>query len=193
MNVHELQVEKMNKMIEMLTSYKNDQSFILTKLNMFGANIDQLPSKKNEQKIMDELDALNALQESIMPNPDEPSTLVNATSTRSEQPRETATLVKATSARAEQPKNVLKTTTENESFQETPSKNIAPEKKSNEVHGDKTTTEEEVANVQLSDEDLRISLLSDDELNKEVVALMNAMRFDEANDLFKRHKELNNK
>jgi hypothetical protein len=68
-----------------------------------------------------------------------------------------------------------------------------PEKKSDNVQGDKTTTEVEVANVQLSDEDLRISLLSDDELNEEVVALMSAQRFDEANELFKRRKELNNK
>ena len=89
--------------------------------------------------------------------------------------------------------NALKTTTEDESLQETPSKNIAPEKNTNKVHGGRTTTEEEVANVQLSDEDLRIRLLSDDELSKEVVALMDAMRFDEANKLFKRHKELNKK
>ena len=124
---------------------------------------------------------------------DEPSTLINATSTRSEQPRVNATLDEATSARAEQPKNILKTTTDNESITKTPSKHIEPEKKSDNVQGDKTTTEEKVANVRLSNEDLRISLLTDDELNKEVVAFLVAGRSDEAKELLNRHKELNKK
>jgi len=53
----------------------------------------------------------------------------------------------------------------------------------------KKTTEEEV----LSNEDLRISLLTDEELNKEAVALMMAKLFDDAKKLLQRHKELNKK
>ena len=193
MNVNEIQVQKMDKMIEMLASYRSDQSLIIAKMNMLGANIGELPSEKNEIKLVEELNALDTLQESIMKNYDEPSTLINATSTRSEQPRVNATLAEATSARAEQPKNILKTTTDNESITKTPSKHIEPEKKSDNVQGDKTTTEEKVANVRLSNEDLRISLLTDDELNKEVVAFLVAGRSDEAKELLNRHKELNNK
>ena len=193
MNVNEIQVQKMDKMIEMLASYRSDQSLIIAKMNMLGANIGELPSEKNEIKLVEELNALDTLQESIMKNYDEPSTLINATSTRSEQPRVNATLDEATSARAEQPKNILKTTTDNESITKTPSKHIEPEKKSDNVQGDKTTTEEKVANVRLSNEDLRISLLTDDELNKEVVAFLVAGRSDEAKELLNRHKELNNK
>ena len=192
-HVNEIQVQKMDKMIEMLTSYRSDQSLIVEKMNMLGANIGELPSEKNEIKLVEELNALDTLQESIMQNYDEPSTLINATSTRSEQPRVNATLDEATSARAEQPKNILKTTTDNESITKTPSKHIEPEKKSDNVQGDKTTTEEKVANVRLSNEDLRISLLTDDELNKEVVAFLVAGRSDEAKELLNRHKELNNK
>ena len=70
MKVHELQVEKMNKMIEMLSNYKKDTSFILTKMNMLGANIDELPSEKNEKKLLYELDALEALQEALSGGPD---------------------------------------------------------------------------------------------------------------------------
>jgi len=193
MNVNEIQVQKMDKMIEMLASYRSDQSLIIAKMNMLGANIGELPSEKNEIKLVEELNALDTLQESIMKNYDEPSTLINATSTRSEQPSVNSTLDEATSARAEQPKNILKTTTDNESITKTPSKHIEPEKKSDNVQGDKTTTEVEVANVQLSNEDLRISLLSDDELNKEVVAFLVAGRSDEAKELLNRHKELNKK
>jgi hypothetical protein len=193
MNVNEIQVQKMDKMIEMLASYRSDQSLIIAKMNMLGANIGELPSEKNEIKLLGDIDALEALQHSFMPNSDAPSTLVNATSTRSEQPSVNATLVEATSASAEQPKNILKTTAENESIKATPSKHIEPEKKSDNVQGDKTTTEEKVANVRLSNEDLRISLLTDDELNKEVVAFLVAGRSDEAKELLNRHKELNNK
>jgi len=192
-HVNDIQVQKMDKMIEMLASYKNDQSLIVEKMNMLGANIGELPSEKNEIKLVEELNALDTLQESIMQNSGEPSTLVNATSTRSEQPSVNATLVEATSASAEQPKNILKTTAENESIKATPSKHIEPEKKSDNVQGDKTTTEEKVANVRLSNEDLRISLLTDDELNKEVVAFLVAGRSDEAKELLNRHKELNKK
>jgi len=81
MRVHELQVEKMDTMIEMLSNYRKDTSFIITKMNMLGANIGELPSEKNEKKLLGDLDALEALQQSIIPNSDEPSTLVNATST----------------------------------------------------------------------------------------------------------------
>jgi len=193
MNVNEIQVQRMDKMIEMLASYRSDQSLIIAKMNMLGANIGELPSEKNEIKLVEELNALDTLQESIMKNYDEPSTLINATSTRSEQPSVNSTLDEATSARAEQPKNILKTTTDNESITKTPSKHIEPEQKSDNVQGDKTTTEVEVANVQLSNEDLRISLLSDDELNKEVVAFLVAGRSDEAKELLNRHKELNKK
>ena len=193
MNVNEIQVQRMDKMIEMLASYRSDQSLIIAKMNMLGANIGELPSEKNEIKLVEELNALDTLQDSIMQRYDEPSTLVNATSTLSEQPSVNATLVEATSASAEQPKNILKTTAENESIKATPSKHIEPEKKSDNVQGDKTTTEEKVANVRLSNEDLRISLLTDDELNKEVVAFLVAGRSDEAKELFNRHKELNNK
>jgi len=175
-----LQEEKMDKMIEMLASYKNDTSFIVTKMNMLGANIGELPSEKNEIKLLEELNDLDTLQESIMKINDEPSKV-------------NATLEKATSASAEQPKNILKSTAENESIKATPSKHIEPEKKSDNVQGDKTTTEEKVANVRLSNEDLRISLLTEDELNKEVVAFLVAGRSDEAKELLNRHKELNNK
>ena len=114
-HVNEIQVQKMDKMIEMLTSYRSDQSLIIAKMNMLGANIGELPSEKNEIKLVEELNALDTLQESIVQNYDETSTLVNANSTRSEQPRVNATLDEATSARAEQPKNILKTTTDNKS------------------------------------------------------------------------------
>jgi len=164
-HVNEIQVQKMDKMIEMLTSYRSDQSLIVEKMNMLGANIGELPSEKNEIKLVEELNALDTLQESIVQNYDETSTLVNANSTRSKQPRVNATLDEATSASAEQPKNILKTTTEDESITKT----------------------------QLSNEDLRISLLSDDELNKEVVAFLVAGRSDEAKELLNRHKELNKK
>jgi len=192
-NVNEIQVQKMDKMLEMLTSYRSDQSLIVEKMNMLGANIGELPSEKNEIKLLEQLTALETLQESIVQNYDETSTLVNANSTRSKQPRVNATLDEATSASAEQLKNILKTTTEDKSITKTPSKHIEPEKKSDNVQGDKTTTEEKVANVRLSNEDLRISLLTDDELNKEVVAFLVAGRSDEAKELLNRHKELNKK
>ena len=118
MKVNDLQVEKMNKMIEMLSNYKKDTSFILAKMNMLGANIDELPSEKNEKKLLNELDALEALQESIMPNSDEPSTLFNATSTRAQPPKEPSTRA--------QPPNSLKKTGEDEFEEVTNSKTIAP-------------------------------------------------------------------
>ena len=34
MRVHELQVEKMDTMIEMLSNYRKDTSFIITKMNL---------------------------------------------------------------------------------------------------------------------------------------------------------------
>ena len=68
MNVNEIQVQKMDKMIEMLASYRSDQSLIIAKMNMLGANIGELPSEKNEIKLVEELNALDTLQESIMKN-----------------------------------------------------------------------------------------------------------------------------
>jgi hypothetical protein len=53
--------------------------------------------------------------------------------------------------------------------------------------------EKEDTGVQLSEEDLRITLLSDDELNKEVVAFLMQERSDKATQLLKRHKELKKK
>jgi len=54
----------------------------------------------------------------------------------------------------------------------------------------KISIEEEDTGVQLSEEDLRISLLSNEELNKEVVAFLMQGHSDEATKLLNRHKEL---
>ena len=51
-NVNEIQVQKMDKMIEMLASYRSDQSLIIAKMNMLGANIGELPSEKIEAKLL---------------------------------------------------------------------------------------------------------------------------------------------
>ena len=155
-------------MIEMLSNYKKDTSFILTKMNMLGANIDELPSEKNEKKLLNELDALDALQE---------STLVNATSTRAQPPKEPSTRA--------QPPNSLKKTGENEFEKVTNSKTIAPVVDTINVTKDKAITDmdpsiketEENAVVQLTSEDLRISRLSEEELGKESLAYMNEGRF----------------
>ena len=53
MRVHELQVEKMDTMIEMLSNYRKDTSFLITKMNMLGANIGELPSEKNEKNYLE--------------------------------------------------------------------------------------------------------------------------------------------
>jgi len=84
--------------------------------------------------------------------------------------------IKATWTQAEAPK-APKTTGEDESMEETPSKNVAPENDTNAVPSDQTTTvidpnikeKEEDANVQLTGDDLRISRLSDEELGKEAL------------------------
>ena len=186
-----LQEEKMNKMIEMLSTYKNDTSFILTKMNMLGANIDELPSEKNEKKLLYELDALEAIQESTLVNAT--STLVNATSTRAQPPKEPSTQA--------QPPNSLKKTGEDEFEEETNSKTIAPVVDTIYVTKDKAITEkdptieetEENAVVQLTGEDLRISRLSEEELGNEALALFNEMRFEDAKQLYERHKQLNQK
>ena len=52
------------------------------------------------------------------------------------------------------------------------------------------TNEEQVAYVQLTGDELRISRLSNDELNKEVMNLMTLQRFDEAGKLLKLYQEL---
>ena len=179
-----LHEEKMNKMIEMLSTYKNDTSFIVTKMNMLGANIDELPSEKNEKKLLDELDALDQLQE---------STLVNATSTRAQPPKEPSNQA--------QPPNSLKKTGEDEFEKETNSKTIAPVVDTIYVAKDKTITDmvstiketEKNAVVQLTGEDLRISRLSEEELGKESLAFMNEGRFEEAKNLYERHRKLKQK
>jgi hypothetical protein len=184
MKVNEIQVEKMNKMIEMLENYKKDTSFILTKMNMLGANIDELPSEKNEKKLLDELDALDQLQE---------STLVNATSTWAQPPKEPSNQA--------QPPNSLEKTGEDEFEKETNSKTIAPVVDTIYVAKDKTITDmvstiketEENAVVQLTGEDLRISRLSEEELGKESLAFMNEGRFEEAKNLYERHRKLKQK
>jgi hypothetical protein len=184
MNVNEIQVQRMDKMIEMLASYRSDQSLIIAKMNMLGANIGELPSEKNEIKLLEELDALDALQE---------STLVNATSTRAQPPKEPST-------RAQQP-NSLKKTGEDEFEKETNSKTIAPVVDTIYVAKDKAITDmdpsiketEENAVVQLTGEDLRISRLSEEELGNEALALFNEMRFEYAKQLYERHKQLNQK
>ena len=52
---------------------------------------------------------------------------------------------------------------------------------------------EKNAVVQLTGEDLRISRLSGEELGKESLALMNEGRFEEAKNLYERHKKLKQK
>jgi len=191
MKVNEIQVEKMNKMIEMLENYKKDTSFILTKMNMLEANIDELPSEKNEKKLLNELDALEAIQESTLVNAT--STLVNATSTRAQPPKEPSTQA--------QPPNSLKKTGEDEFEEDTNSKTIAPIVDTIYVTKDKAITDmdptiketEENAVVQLTGEDLRISRLSEEELGKESLALVNEGRFEEAKNLYERHKKLKQK
>ena len=193
MKVHELQVEKMDTMLEMLSSYKQDTNFIITKMNLLGANIGELPSEKNEQKLLKDLNALDTLQESIMQNSGEPSTLVNATSTRAQPPKEPSTRA--------QPPNSLKKTGENEFEKVTNSKTIAPVVDTINVTKDEAITEmdptieetEENAVVQLTGEDLRISRLSEEELGNEALALFNEMRFEDAKQLYERHKRLNQK
>jgi len=184
MKVNDLQVEKMDKMIEMLADYKKDTSFIVTKMNMLGANIGELPSEKNEIKLLEELDALDALQE---------STLVNATSTRVQPPKQPSNQA--------QPPNSLKKTGEDEFEIETNSKTIAPVVDTIYVAKDKTITDmvstiketEKNAVVQLTGEDLRISRLSEEELGKESLAFMNEGRFEEAKYLYERHRKLKQK
>jgi hypothetical protein len=205
--VNELQDQKTDKVIEMLTNYEKDQALFLERINLMAKQLNKLegytsddnakesaiglPSNKNEEvfKVLVQLDTeqqsiANLLSTQTVP-PEHTSNPVIATSNQAEPPNENST-------RAEPPNSLNRTDVTNAlttTIKETPSKHIAPENKSDYVHGDKTTTEEEV----LSNEDLRISLLTDDELNKEVVALMKAMRFDDAKELLQRHKELNNK
>ena len=52
---------------------------------------------------------------------------------------------------------------------------------------------EENAVVQLTGEDLRISRLSEEELGKESLAFMNEGRFEEAKNLYERHRKLKQK
>ena len=52
---------------------------------------------------------------------------------------------------------------------------------------------EENAVVQLTGEDLQISRLSEEELGKESLAYMSEGRFEEAKQLYERHKQLNQK
>jgi hypothetical protein len=63
----------------------------------------------------------------------------------------------------------------------------------NELKNYGNSIKEEVTGVQLSDEDLRIRLLSDDKLNKEVVVFLMQGSSDEATKLLNRHKELKKK
>ena len=199
----ELQEEKMDKMLDMLSTYKTDTSFIVTKLNMLGANIDNLPSEKNEQKLLRELNALDQLQESTRvkatstraqppkdlsnqaqpPNSDEKS-IPTLPSTQTKPPKENSTLVVATLNQAEPPEESSNQTESPNSLNNNSTRTDANKNKS---------IEKEDTGVQLSEEDLRITLLSDDELNKEVVAFLMQERSDEATELLKRHMELKKK
>jgi len=209
--VNELQDQKTDRVIEMLTNYDKDQTMLLEKVNVMAKRLNKLdgytseeieklnnerslslPSNKNVE-VVEQILKIDTEQQSVanfistetVPQPEHTSNPVIATSNKAEPPNENST-------RAESPNSLNQTDATNAlttTIKETPSKHIAPENKSDYVHGDKTTTEEEV----LSNEDLRISLLTDEELNKEAVALMMAKLFDDAKKLLQRHKELNKK
>ena len=206
--MNELQDQKTDRVIEMLTNYDKDQTMLLEKVNVMAKRLNklegytsddnakdiaiELPSNKNVE-VVEQILKIDTEQQSVanfistetVPQPEHTSNPVIATSNKAEPPNENST-------RAESPNSLNQTDATNAlttTIKETPSKHIAPENKSDYVHGDKSTTAEEV----LSNEDLRISLLTDEELNKEAVALMMAKLFDDAKKLLQRHKELNNK
>jgi hypothetical protein len=203
----ELQDQKMEKMIQMLTNYEQDHNVLINRMNLMADKLNklngyssdniakrnaiELPSSKNEEvikeivQIYEEQESIETLPSTQTKPPKPTSTPVIATSNQAEPLNETST-------REELPNSLNRTdatdapatTIEDESFKKTTSKNFANKKKS---------IKEEVTGVQLSDEDLRISILSDDELNKEVVAFLVAGHSDEAKELLNRHKELKKK
>ena len=78
---------------------------------------------------------------------------------------------------------------------ETNSKKIAPVNDTKKITKDQASIKEteENAVVQLTGEDLRISRLSEEELGNEALALFNEMHFEDAKQLYERHKQLNQK
>ena len=100
-----------------------------------------------------------------------------------------------------EPPNPLEKTGEDEFEKETNSKTIAPVDDTIKVTKDRAINDmdptiketEENAIVQLTSEDLRISRLSGEELGKESLAFMNEGRFEEAKNLYERHRKLKQK
>jgi hypothetical protein len=209
----ELQDQKTDKMIEMLANYEKDHSVLIDRMNLMAEKLNKingytsedieienekrtlvLPSSKNEE-VFKQMVQINEEQESIENLPStqttppkqtspEQESIATLPSTQTKPPKENSTLVVATLNRAETPKQTSNQT-------ESPNSLNNPSTRTN--ANKKISIEEEDTGVQLSEEDLRISLLSNEELNKEVVAFLMQGSSDEATKLLNRHKELKKK
>jgi hypothetical protein len=205
----ELQDQKTDKMIEMLANYDKDHSVLIDRMNSMAEKLNKingytsedneqrtivLPSSKNEE-VFKQMVQINEEQESIENLPStqttppkqtspEQESIATLPSTQTKPPKENSTLVVATLNRAETPKKTSNQTESPNSLNNTSTRTNANKK---------ISIEEEDTGVQLSEEDLRISLLSNEELNKEVVAFLMQGSSDEATKLLNRHKELKRK
>jgi hypothetical protein len=205
----ELQDQKTDKMIEMLANYEKDHSVLIDRMNLMAEKLNKingytsednekrtivLPSSKNEE-VFKQMVQINEEQESIENLPStqttppkqtspEQESIATLPSTQTKPPKENSTLVVATLNRAETPKETSNQTESPNSLNNTSTRTNANKK---------ISIEEEDTGVQLSEEDLRISLLSNEELNKEVVAFLMQGSSDEATKLLNRHKELKRK
>jgi len=205
----ELQDQKTDKMIEMLANYEKDHSVLIDRMNLMAEKLNKingytsedneqrtivLPSSKNEE-VFKQMVQINEEQESIENLPStqttppkqtspEQESIATLPSTQTKPPKENSTLVVATLNRAETPKKTSNQTESPNSLNNTSTRTNANKK---------ISIEEEDTGVQLSEEDLRISLLSNEELNKEVVAFLMQGSSDEATKLLNRHKELKRK
>jgi hypothetical protein len=154
----------------------------------------KLPSINNEEvikqiiQITEEQESIGTLPSTQTVPPGPTSTPVVATSNQAEPKNETST-------RAEPP-NSLKKTGEDEYTEETNSKQIAPVNDTEKNTKDQAIADRDPSNKEteeITDEDLRISRLSEEELGKEGLALFNEMRFEEAKKRYERYKQLNQK
>jgi len=209
----ELQDQKTDKMIEMLANYEKDHSVLIDRMNLMAEKLNKingytsedieienekrtlvLPSSKNEE-VFKQMVQINEEQESIENLPStqttppkqtspEQESIATLPSTQTKPQKENSTLVVATLNRAETPKETSNQTESPNSLNNTSTRTNANKK---------ISIEEEDTGVQLSEEDLRISLLSNEELNKEVVAFLMQGSSDEATKLLNRHKELKRK
>jgi len=205
----ELQDQKTDKMIEMMANYDKDHSVLIDRMNLMAEKLNKingytsedneqrtivLPSSKNEE-VFKQMVQINEEQESIENLPStqttppkqtspEQESIATLPSTQTKPPKENSTLVVATLNRAETPKKTSNQTESPNSLNNTSTRTNANKK---------ISIEEEDTGVQLSEEDLRISLLSNEELNKEVVAFLMQGSSDEATKLLNRHKELKRK